>query len=261
MKKKIHVLNLSDIKAKISDTEIDQWLSAIKDMWYDPILYKETLLESWINVFEQIMKDDWESIILFTSGGVSAIQYVEKLMIKQKIKNRKILIWYSDLQHIQSIFANYPLVDVWYWVTMRNIGDLTIDEKNSLTNFIEKDTTSIKIKIISWLYKLHWKIFGGHISIFLNTYDIFKFNLKNSILYFDFHGIDLDMILYLLDIIKIKWIFKKVKWVVLDKEINDNIINKIKSCWITNIYMLEKEQWLPLFKYVYIEWEKLTYLK
>jgi hypothetical protein len=69
------------------------------------------------------------------------------------------------------------------------------------------------------------------------------------------------MILYLLDIIKIKWIFKKVKWVVLDKEINDNIINKIKSCWITNIYMLEKEQWLPLFKYVYIEWEKLTYLK
>jgi hypothetical protein len=32
---------------------------------------------------------------------------------------------------------------------MRNIGDLTIDEKNSLTNFIEKDTTSIKIKIIS----------------------------------------------------------------------------------------------------------------
>lgn len=254
----ISILNLSDIPAKISDQEYEIGVEELRKMWYTIRGYLSVNedIDRNVSTLNNILSNDEDSCILFSSWWNSAINYIKKISTND-IKRTNILLWFSDILHIFSIFNKVKNVFCLYGATLRNIGDLSVNEKKNLSSFISNQELEFGIKQIVWWDKYHWKIFGGHALIFSQLFEYFNFEMEWELLFLEFHGMEEYLIKYILDVLNLKWVFSKIKWVILNQWIEPWIIEKLKSLDIHSIYLLNDVSLIPLYKDVTISWWKL----
>ena len=259
---KISIINISDYPAIISTEEENKWLSFLNINNFSVCKSNLDIQLSNITDLNLLLKSDFYELILFSSGWFNAINNTN--LINKQIGNwKKIIIWFSDTLHIQAIFYNDNNVYNIYGITLRNIYELNKIEKEVLINFIEKQVFQTYLiedfsKQAIILGRLHW----WHLMILLTVIDLYWIEIFEwDILYLEFHWIEEYFIYYYLDVLKNKWIFNKIWWIILDKEIDN--INKLKLIkyfcdnWINNIYSLWKISFLPFYKNVIIENWKL----
>jgi hypothetical protein len=256
----IDIINLSDVPAKFSQEELELGERIISSLWFTPKIHKDTFLDNGLKVFNSFMDKQEESIILFSSWWIESVNNIQWLNIF-KPSQRKILLWFSDLLHIQSAFHNYESVESLYGITLRNIWELNQDEYGQLKEFLLNRRLSLSIEHISKSIDFSWKIFGGHLLIFSQIYEYFHFDLHNSLLYLEFHGMEEYMIDYIIDVLKLKNIFFDIYWVILEEDINENIIYKLQNAGSKHIYKLKGFSYLLLFQQIHIVWNNLIYEK
>ena len=254
----ISILNLSDIPAKISDQEHESGIKELKEMWYNihDYLSSNESADKNISTFNNILSNDADSCILFSSWWTSAINYINKINT-DNIKWTNILLGFSDILHILSRFDKIENVFCLYGPTLRNVWDLSLNEKKNLNSFIMNQCLEFEINQIVWWDELRWKIFGGHALIFSQIFEYFDFQIEGSLLFWEFHGMEEYLVNYVLDVLNLKWVFLKIKWVILDSWVDSWIIERLRSLNIHNIYSLKDVSLIPLYKDITISWEKL----
>ena len=252
----ISILNLSDIPAKISDKDYESGIKKLKEMWYNihDYLSSNESADKNIYTFNTILSDD-DSCILFSSWWTSAINYINKINT-DNIKWTNILLGFSDILHILSRFDKIENVFCLYGPTLRNIWDLSINERKNLNSFILNQELEFETQQIKWWDEYRWKIFGGHALIFSQIFEYFDFQIKGSLLFLEFHGMEEYLIKYILDVLNLKWVFTKIKWVILDSWVDSRIIEKLKFLNVNNIYSLKDVSLIPLYKDITISWWK-----
>ena len=254
----ISILNLSDIPAKISDKDYESGIKKLKEMWYNihDYLSSNESADKNISTFNTILSDDENSCILFSSWWTSAINYINKINT-DNIKWTNILLGFSDILHILSRFDKIENVFCLYGLTLRNVWDLSLNEKKNLNSFIMNQQLEFEINQIVWWDEFHWKIFGGHALIFSQIFEYFDFQLEGSLLFLEFHGMEEYLIEYILDVLNWKWVFTKIKWVILNQWEMSWIIEKLRALDVNNIYSLKDVSLIPLYKDITISWWKL----
>ncbi len=253
----ISILNLSDIPAKISTQEYETGVRKLKKMWYtvhDYLFDKKDANN--ISVFNNILSNNENACILFSSGGTCAINYI-KTVNTTDIKGIKTLVWYSDILHILSNYDKTDNVFCLYGLTLRSICELSEREMKKLNSFILNHQLESEIQQIVWQKDYSWKIFGWHALIFSQIFEYFHFQLKWSLLFLEFHGMEWYLIEYIIDVLALKWVLSIINWIILEKWIDSRIIEKFKSFNISNIYLLMDISFIPLYKNVTISWWKL----
>lgn len=256
---RFNIINLSDTPAAILDEEKNKWIEYLKSKWINVFLNNESLFnsKSWINLFNELMESNNDEIILFTSWWFSSINNIESLT-NNIWYWRKIILWYSDLSHIQYKFFNKKNVDIIYWITLRNIFDLSSSTEQNLFNFINK--RNLNIKLINSNIIVKWSIIWWHLMIFTSMYNYFWIDFDNSILFLEFHWLESHFIFYLLNVLRVKGVFNKINLLILDQDSYyikwiSNYFNRI---WV-DIAILKDCDFIPLFKKIYIKWENLIY--
>lgn len=251
----ISILNLSDIPAKISNQEYETGIIELKEMWYSicDYLTENEDIDKNISTFNKILSSNGNSCILFSSWWSSAINYINKINA-DNIKWTNTLLGFSDILHIFSVFNKVENVFCLYGSTLRNIWDLTINEKKSLNSFIMNQQLEFEINQIVWWDKFHWKIFWWHALIFSQIFEYFDFQIEGNLLFLEFHGMEEYLIKYILDVLNLKWVFSKIKWVILNQWVEPWIIEKLKSLNVHSIYLLNDVSLIPLYKDVTISW-------
>ena len=254
----ISIINLSDIPAKISNQEYETGTRELREMWYSirDYLPENEDIDKNISTFNKILSSDEDSCILFSSWWNSAINYIKKLNTND-IKRTNILLWFSDILHIFSVFNKVENVFCLYGPTLRNIWDLSINERKNLNSFILNQELEFEIQQIEWWDEYRWKIFGGHALIFSQLFEYFNFEMGWGLLFLEFHGMEEYLIKYILDVLNLKWVFSKIKWVILNQWEMSWVIEKLKSLDVNNIYSLKDVSLIPLYKDVTISWWKL----
>ncbi len=250
---KINIINISDFPAKIYLEEIEKAEYFFKEN--NIITEKYNFINKKVNLkkLKSVLESSGNEVILFSSWWIDAINNMKSIWnnIWTWIK---VLLWFSDTLHIQGIFHNYKNIFNIYWVTFRNIFELSKTEKTMLFDFIEHQKYSTKLKIHSLKNdNIAGKIYGWDIIIFINLLSLItEINLKGSILFLEFHSVEESCIYYYLDFLKVKWIFSIISWIILDKD-NPKIISYLQKNDIENIYSLSNISFIPLYKKVEIK--------
>ena len=240
---KIHILNLSNTPAYIQEDEINKWLNFIKQHWFEYKFYEDTLYDSnkWIEIFNEIIESDQESIILFTSWWFDSVNKL-KYLTRNVWNWNKYLLWFSDLLHIQYKYIAYDNVFNIYWITLRNIFELKKKEINALFNFYKYWKFDLSEFLDENLY--NWeKLIGWHIMIFSLFYDHFELPLDNMSLFLEAHWLESYYINYLFDVLKYKWVLDRINSIVLYKDMYENeaIYNHIRDSFDGNIIKYSNE--------------------
>ena len=254
----ISILNLSDIPAKISNQEYETGIEELREMWYSirDYLSENEDIDRNVSTFNNILSSDENSCILFSSWWNSAINYIKKINTND-IKWTNILLWFSDILHIFSVFDKVENVFCLYGPTLRNIWDLSINEKKNLNSFISNQALEFEIQQVMWWDEYHCKIFGGHALIFSQLFEYFNFEMEWGLLFLEFHWMEEYLIKYILNVLNLKWVFSKIKWVILNQWVEPWIIENLKSLDMHSIYLLNDVSLIPLYKDVTISWWKL----
>lgn len=258
---KINVINISDVDAKISQEEIIKWVNMLQSIWYDTIVHNQTFTKTSMQIFNKILQENSESILLFSSGWTAAINNMSWAIASNEVQFRKIMIWYSDTLHIQYKYAQNPLVNNLYGFTLRNIDTLSNKEKKQIINFIKYNKLNLKIKKIIGSDNVSWKIFWWYGMIFSYIYDYYNCSLENNLIYLEFHWLEQYLISYIIDVMHLKGMFKNIAGVILDEIYDPIVVEKLKWWWVLNIYTLQGYRFLPLFLHVNIQWTNLIYQK
>jgi len=254
----INIINVSDFPAIISSYEINTWKDFLIANNFQIENYSLNEKEESFEVFNSVLKSNEDEVILFSSWWFDTVNNID-LVIQNPWKWNKILVGFSDTLHIQSKFYNNNNFYILYGITLRNVFELNNYSKRILFNFIENQTFNINIqeniiKNNEIIWRLHW----WHLMIFINIIDIYWIEILNwDILYLEFHWMEDYFIKYYLDILKIKWVFKKLSWIILDKDIDNynknELIDYLSNNWVPNIYSLDKIDFLPFYKNVTIK--------
>ncbi len=257
--KNINIINISDFPAMISDEELNRWLDFLKENKYNIKELSLNKKEKALSILNALLMSNNDEIILFSSWWFDAINNIN--LVGNNIWNwKKFLIGFSDTLHIQSKFYNYNNIYIVYGITLRNIFHLSNDSKNTLFNFIDKQTFNITLES----NLVHNNILTGtlywwHLMIFINILDIYWIEVLNwDILYLEFHGMEDYFISYYLNVLKVKWVFQKISGVILDKKLDNFDKNKLVRYFsdngINNIYSLDNIDFLPFYKKITIDW-------
>ena len=254
----ISILNLSDIPAKISDKDYESGIKKLKEMWYNihDFLSDNENINNNVLIFNTILSNDEDSCILFSSWWNSSINHIKKVNI-DNIRGKNILIWFSDVLHIFSIYNEVENIFCLYGPTLRNIVNLSDEERKNFNSFILDQYLDFKIQQIAWWDEYHWKIFWWHALIFSQLFEYFNFQIKWSLLFLEFHGMEDYLIKYVLDVLNLKWVFWEIKWIILNQWVDSRIIKRLKSLNVNSIYVLKDVLFVPLYKDITIRWWKL----
>lgn len=258
---KINIVNISDFPAQISFDEKKKWLFFINDN--DIFISDNINSDKNTNIKEinKLLESDDNKSILFSSWWFDTINNVNQIWNNIWIWN-KILIWFSDTLHLQAKFFNKDNVFNIYGITLRNIFELNNYNKNLLFEFLNNQKFTINLlcyetKNNNISGRLHW----WHLMIFITILDIYLLEvIEDDIIYLEFHWMEEYFIKYYLDILKYKWVFNKISWIILDEKI-DNIeieylLSYFSQNWVENIYALSETHFLPFYKSVNIkEWQ------
>lgn len=258
---KINIINLSNIPWIISKEELNLWLSYIKSIGFFIDEYNINNIDYNINLFNSLLKKNSNEIILFSSwwfNAINNIYSIEKFIWKWK----KIILWFSDTLHIQTKFFNNSNVYNIYGITLRNIFDLDQIEKDLLLNFIHKQVFITALRIESEKYNsINGIIYWWQLMIFITVIDIYWIKINTwDILYLEFHWMEDYLIEYYLNVLKIKWIYNKISWIILEDKISnydkDKLIIYFNNNWVNNIYSLNWVSFIPFYKNITInKWE------
>ena len=260
---KLNIINISDFPAIISLDEKNKWLFFLKKNNIDYDISFEWDKEWNIDEINSLLENNIEEAILFSSWWFDTINNID-IIWKNIGKAKKVLIWFSDTLHLQAKFYNiYNIFNI-YGLTLSNICELNNKNKEVLFNLVKNQNFEIElhnevINDVNIYGRLHW----GHLMIFINILDIYWIKIIDwDILYLEFHWMEDYFIKYYLDILKNKWVFNKISWIILDREIDnydkEELLKYFSKNWVNNIYSLNDVNFLPFYKNINIINWKLT---